>query len=454
MKHRASGFALWGASMPKLAVVLLITVLAGAVPAIALPLSAHAPLPSHPAGVVGSTPAGTLPPIGPADLRATLAPRSSATPNCQDPGLGVDLYDPTLGANGLTFWPLYPFDGGSPCPLTSQDPNAPTPFNDELHATFASQVNGSGSRWSVPIRLPGNSTYPEADAVNDFYIGMVVAGNNSSVDGQSYLQVVFTPEVLGNGNIYNVTLTVLSLFDSGYCHTGYRPSGLNLTWNNLAGCETDILNNGSGHPMMGAIPGGSYLTVTFNGANPNGITVYVNDSAQGRYSSSFTLSPSPTTNQSTFTPYYPTSCADVCYLNWSMPFGQGFGVDLGQLGLNTSIQSGTDPVWVGSPEYFTTRAIRGTTRRSRSSRPRAVAGGRRGRSRAPRSPTTGAIRTSSSTGPAYCMARAPTTTGRRGTSVGSSASSTPRERRPISTRSRSTTYRTRARSATSPPGAT
>ncbi|HEV2166640.1 MAG TPA: PKD domain-containing protein, partial [Thermoplasmata archaeon] len=198
-----------------------------------------------------------------------------------------------------------------------------------------------------------NSTYPELDAVNDFYIGMVVAGNNSSVDQQSYLEVVFTPESQGAGNAYNVTLAVLALFDTGYCGTSGLPSlGLSLTWNNLPACETDLLDNGRGQQIMGLIPGGSYLQVTFNGANPNGITVYVNDSAQSKYSSSLTLSPSPATNQSTFKPFYASSCADICYLNWTMPFGEGFGVDLGVTGLNTSIQTGTDPIWVGSPEYF------------------------------------------------------------------------------------------------------
>jgi hypothetical protein len=282
-----------------------------------------------------------------------LTPRGQSTAVCQDPNTGDDIYDPTTGVNGLTFWPIYPYSGGYPCLLTSQDPNALSPFNDELHATFSSSVVGSATRWSVPLRLPGNLTYAEANAVNDFYVGMVVSGNNSSVDGQSLLQVVFTPSVANGGNVYYVSLSVLALFDSGSCGTAGLPgNGLSMSWNNLNACETDLLGDGKGYLLTGPIPGNDYLRVTFDGANSSAITVYVNDSTEKKYSASYTLSPSTVTNQSTFVPYYNSSCDDICYLNWSMPFGEGFGVDLGQNGLNTTVQNGVDPIWVGSPEYF------------------------------------------------------------------------------------------------------
>ena len=332
-----------------LGLVLLSMILAGGLPGLPGLPSAVSPHGS-PTHFVGTVPAS---PHHSSASRAAMAVHSQATPVCQDPNIGVDLYSNIVGVNGLDFWPLFPIGGGYPCPLTSQDPNAPTPFNDEQHATFSSSVLGSGDRFTVPIRLPGNSTTSEASYLHDFYVGMVVRGNASSVDGQSYLQVVFTPTVATNGgNDYSVTVSVWGLFDSGTCKTGNRPMGLNLTWNNLNACETDLIGNGIGYALNGPIPGGSYLHVTLNGAGSGGVAVFVNDTAQPKYSSSFTLSPSVATNQTTFTPYYNASCADLCYLNWSMPFGNGFGVDLGAGSFDTTEQSTTDPVWIGSPEYF------------------------------------------------------------------------------------------------------
>ncbi len=320
-----------------------------------VPLLSGLPAANAPSAVQ-TTPLGFAPGPSPgshASAHPFLTPRGQSTAVCQDPNTGDDIYGPTTGVNALSFWPIYPYAGGYPCLLTSQDLNAPGVFNDELHATFSSSVNGSATRWSVPIRLPGNLTFAEEYAVNDFYLGMVVGGNSSSVDGQSLLQVVFTPTVANGGNEYYVTLAVLGLFDSGSCGTvGLPANGISLSWNNLNACETDLLANGDGYSLAGPIPGNDYLTVTFNGANPNGVTVYVNDSSEKKYSASYTLSPSTITNQSTFSPYYNSSCDDICYLNWSMPFGQGFGVDLGQNALNTSIQAGVDPIWVGSPEYY------------------------------------------------------------------------------------------------------
>ncbi|HEV2166039.1 MAG TPA: hypothetical protein VGS23_03535, partial [Thermoplasmata archaeon] len=139
-----------GRSISPLLLVLLIMVLSGAVPTFAPGGFAGPPSSTQPtlAGTVGGTPEAPYHAL--AHVAGSLAPRGQATPTCQDPNVGVDLYDPIVGSNGLDFWPLYPYDGGYPCPLTSQDPNAPTPFNDELHATFSSEAAGSASRWTVP----------------------------------------------------------------------------------------------------------------------------------------------------------------------------------------------------------------------------------------------------------------------------------------------------------------
>ncbi|MCI4357889.1 MAG: PKD domain-containing protein [Thermoplasmata archaeon] len=352
MKRRASGHDRLHPPVLWVALALLSTVLGGLVSGVGPIPWASAPHLAQ-GGVASFAPGPPGTHSGSPALGSALSPRSLAAPTCSDPNLGVDFYSGYVGANSLNFWPFYPYAGGYPCPLTSQDPNNPTPFNDELHATFSSPNATSAVRWSVPIRLPNNGSYSELAAIHDFYVGMVVTGNSSSVYNQSFLQVTFTPIVSGSGSAFYVTLKVIALFDNGYCTSA---AGLSLTWVSLPACEIDLLNRGQGYSLTGPIPGGEYLRVTFNGANSNGITVYVNDSTQSKYSASYTLSPSLVTNQTTFTPYYRSSCVDLCYLNWSMPFGQGFGVDLGAdastQSFNNSIQTGTGPIWVGSPEYF------------------------------------------------------------------------------------------------------
>jgi hypothetical protein len=272
----------------------------------------------------------------------------------------------TGGANGTTFWPLMPaVSGQAPCKIDwySAVYGQIGPFNDEIHLTYSSAVPGSGSRWSIPLHLPTDGSQPGfggiQDFVNDVYAGMVVTGDNRSLDNQSYLQVVFTPGT-PDGNYanltWNVSLSVLSFHvgtnTSGVCEPPY--GGLTVDWNNLVACELEVLGGGAGVRLASYVPANSFYNVTFNGASSNGITVYANDSSSSKkaYSASYTLDKANTVNY-TFTPMYSSSCEDLCYLNWSMPFGNGFGADMCIYNFNITLQDVINPIEVGAAQYFT-----------------------------------------------------------------------------------------------------
>jgi hypothetical protein len=297
----------------------------------------------------GATPSARVAPAHP----GTLAARPGATPTCQDAANYYDAYNSVAGT-GVTYYPLYPNPAyQSPCLLTGLDGNIGGVLNDEVHATFGSNVAGSGKQFTVPLRLPAGNITDQVQMVNDYYADMVVTGNPNSVDNQSLLQVLFFPTNHSKSYVtdFNATIQILSLYDTGSCGgTGIPADGLDLSWNGANACEA--YDTGLGIPLATDIPGGNYVNVTFDGAASSGVVVYLNDSTSGSYSSSKTMN-TATTGVATYTPYFDAACPDRCLLNWSMPFGNGFGADLAATGMNSTIQAGSNPIWIGSPEYFT-----------------------------------------------------------------------------------------------------
>ncbi|MCI4347207.1 MAG: PKD domain-containing protein [Thermoplasmata archaeon] len=306
--------------------------------------------------------------------QTTLAPHPSATPLCQDATTDDDAYNPILGTasggsavvNLFPFWPN-PYQQ-SPCAVTAQDPMIGGTYNDEAHITFSSPADGSGSHWTVPLRLPNPSLLSQVSFLNDFYVGQVVSGDTNSTYNESYFQVIFSPATATNGSVvYDVTLSVFSLYTSstGAAATGSCASaatGLGFTWNNNYACEQEVLGAGKGLALTGPLPAGQKLNVTISGtprSTSAGLTVYVNDSSQPKYSKSYTLTKSSGTGGITFSPAYSSSCTDVCYLNWSMPFGNGFGSDINYNTELISNQQEVNPVWIGSPEYLTASGYTG-----------------------------------------------------------------------------------------------
>jgi hypothetical protein len=272
----------------------------------------------------------------------------------------------TAIASGPTvFWPLYPAGAEqSPCTIAwySNTYGQIGPFNDELHMTFSSPVAGSASRWTVPIHLPAQGPVGLQLFANDFYVGMVVKGDPSSLYNESYLQAVFTPSSSAN-TTYNVSLSVLAFHVGsdtvGSCQPPYW--GLNVSWNGLYACELEMLGNGAGVRLKSYVPADQWYNITFNGADPNGLTVYANDTTN----KSYTASPYQLSVKNTgfaWQSMFRSSCEDLCYLNWSLPFGNGFGLDLGGTtvdGFNTTVQDGINPVEIGSPEYYTSSGYTG-----------------------------------------------------------------------------------------------
>jgi PKD domain len=232
--------------------------------------------------------------------------------------------------------------------------------HDEVHETFSSNTPLSGQRLRVPVYLPNGS---QASLYNDFYVGMVVGGNASSVDGQSYAEVIFQPYTTGTTSTWNVTLAVWSLYLNTTC-----PTGVNMTWEGYYGCIANDLGGGAGQVLETGVPGGQFtnLTLVGNASAPTlPLRLMFNDSTNANYSVHYNFTKAAT-GTDTFYPYYDSSCPDACLLNWSMPFGLGIGVDLCDssfptcFSYNTTSQLSMPPIEVGSPEYWLPTSLGGS----------------------------------------------------------------------------------------------
>jgi hypothetical protein len=289
------------------------------------------------------------PPAAPSAVVAAAS--AGPTPTCF-PGV-YPVYTPLNGFNP----PLPTYSTQSPCKVAQ----------DEVHATFSSGAAGSGESVKVPIRIPGGVAPGAADLYRDFYVGMVVQGNPTSVDGQSYAEVVFTPYVVGSHVEWRVGVAVWSLLLNTACAVkSWGPTGFNLTYSGQYACVVDETGNYNGTVLEAGIPGGQEANVTMTGSATSSsrpLGVWFNDSTNASESASFSLT-AANTHTDEFRPYYGTACPDNCVLNWTNPFGLGVGLDLCDSGscfsYNQSTLVATPPFEVGAPEYWTGISYSGT----------------------------------------------------------------------------------------------
>ena len=341
----------------------------------ASPVALSSPTAPVPTIVTPSSPSSPLTFSVPHQIPLAFGPHPSQPPCLA--GSSLLPYSTTQnGSGGTGFWTLNPDESAqSPCTVTWWDPALGTnigPFDDELHLTFSSSVVGSGSRWTVPIHLPAQGNDPAngglQDFVNNIYAGMVVTGDSRSLYNESYLQVVFTP-ASSTGTFtsltYNLSVSVLSFRVGSDTNGSCLPPfwGLNVSWNNLYACELEVLNGGQGVRLKTYVPEDQFYNITFNGAAKGGIMVYANDSTNSSNSGSIALTKANVGLN--VTPMYSSSCEDLCYLNWSMPFGNGFGVGLAAISVAdqsmniTNVQNTINPVEVGAARYFTSGGYTG-----------------------------------------------------------------------------------------------
>ena len=327
--RRAAGIAL-------LAGIVLLTMMVANLP----PGFGAAPSPSSPSGPAVAAPsAGVVSGAG-SGGGSVLGPKPTCSAVYPPPYAAVNGLDP----------PLPKWTNIKPCHTT----------HDEVHVSFASPVPGSGENVKVPIYLPGSGTPGWASTVSDFELGIVAKGDASSVGGQSYAEVVFTPAGVGASFHWSIAVAVWSLVMNTSC-----VSGLNLSYLGYFGCVRDDVANGAGLTLDSSVPGNQALNVTFFGSSTRAtipLSIYVNDSTSTKYSANTTLT-AATTKSTAFQPYYATACPDACLLNWSTPMGLGLGVNLcdsaGCFSYNESYYNGAPPFVVGSPEYFNGLAYSG-----------------------------------------------------------------------------------------------
>lgn len=271
-------------------------------------------------------------------------------PNINCPMGGIPYYP--IGWN----WPLNPA-------ITYQSPCNPPVQQDEVHGTFTSAAANSAERFSIPLYLPPNGSVGQANTYNNTYVGMVVRGNNNSAWNQSFAEVSFIPHSLKGSFTYVVFVSVFSLMNDSRTVPACSSSGaaLFLYWNNSLWCEDQMINSEAGYLLSAGLSPNANVNITFAGqVGGKPITIYVNDSTNPGQSGSFQLSKANTGSYN-YTPFYNSSCQDVCHLQWGMGFGMGIGVTMcpaenGGLATcnsyNSSAWARNPPFTWGIPEYY------------------------------------------------------------------------------------------------------
>ncbi|HZY70415.1 MAG TPA: PKD domain-containing protein [Thermoplasmata archaeon] len=267
----------------------------------------HSPVAAHP----GSHPTLT---------RSMGAARASPHPSVKCPNPPYPVYYPV--GNG---WPPVPnVNGQGNCPLLE---------NDQVHASFFSNVPHSAQSFAIPIYLPGFGSTGQFCNYNDTYFGIVVGGNAKSLYNESYAEVNFVPtqpcpSPSATTESYTVGVMVWSFVNTSMTTTLCAGGGLSLSWNNAFWCVDNEIGSGSGK-SLGTLAGNHWYNVSFfgnKGSSPT-LNAYVNDTTNSANDLSFTFS-SANTGSYTYYPFYDASCPDACDLNWSTAFGLGTGFDL------------------------------------------------------------------------------------------------------------------------------
>ncbi|MCI4320904.1 MAG: PKD domain-containing protein [Thermoplasmata archaeon] len=238
---------------------------------------------------------------------------------------------------------------------------------DSVHGTFSSAESGSGERFTEQVYLPTAGSPGQTFAYNDFYLGMVVAGDPGSIYRQSYAQLVFTPTQTGANS--SVTWAIHAAVWAMHNDTagGNCTNALVFTWNNSFWCIMDMIQNGSGFAGPGSISGGTFYNITFDGVKGNltkGMWIWANDSTNPTSANNVSLLLNATnTGGPVFEPFYNSSCPDACFLNWSLgSFGLGIGWDLCPISAplfapcdsyNQTTWDGAPTVGFGIPNFFT-----------------------------------------------------------------------------------------------------
>ncbi|MCI4333026.1 MAG: PKD domain-containing protein [Thermoplasmata archaeon] len=249
-----------------------------------------------------------------------------------------------------------------PTPLQSGQPCAPPVDQDTIHGTFSSNAPGSGQRWKESIYLPANGSPGQPFEYTDVFLGMVVAGDPGSMFRQSYAQVIFTPTSAGTNTTvtWGVSAAVWAMHNG--TAGGNCTSSMLFDWNFSVWCMQNMIKSGAGLIGPSGLQGGSWFNVTFDGkiGASTGMTVWANDSTNLAGDFGFQLN-NTTTGGLTYEPYYNSACNDLCFLNWSYPFGVGIGWDLCPDSqppfapcdtYNQTSWDGGNPVQFGSPEYW------------------------------------------------------------------------------------------------------
>jgi hypothetical protein len=303
----------------------------------------------------------SIAPAGPGDGAARAPSVPAATPGLAGGAAPTPTCFPGI-------YPVYTTLRGLDPPLPLYSRQSPCKVaQDEVHTTFSSGAPGSGESFEVRIHLPGGRAPGDAALYADFYVGMVVQGNPSSVDGQSYAALVFTPGTSGSHTVWRATLAVWSMVLGTECPVGtYGPTGFNLTWAGQYACVVDETGDYNGTVLVPSMPGGENANVTMTGSATSAsgaLGVWFNDTTNSSLSAHFTLT-AAATHTDEFRPYYVAACPDACVLNWTGPFGLGVGVDLCDsktcFSYNQTELDLVPPIEVGPPAYWTGIAYTGT----------------------------------------------------------------------------------------------
>ena len=139
-----------------------------------------------------------------------------------------------------------------------------------MHGTFSSPQAGSGERFTEQVYLPTAGSPGQTFAYNDFYLGMVVAGDPGSIYHQSYAQLVFTPSQSGvNATVtWSINAAVWAMHNETAGGNLHERADLHLEQQFLVHHGHDPERRRI-HSVRRSVSGGSFYNVTFDGVKGN-----------------------------------------------------------------------------------------------------------------------------------------------------------------------------------------
>lgn len=201
---------------------------------------------------------------------------------------------------------------------------------DQPVVDLISNASGSGSRFTLTIRLPGAGTNP-ASALANFWVGLWVTGAPCSVDSAAYLKVQLfppdSPSISPLSPNWTVRAPVEDLAPSGSCDPLCQNATSVTSVGGVPVCEDNIVRGGGAppSPSTGSFAPGDQVRITVWGSagSPSPLSAWANDTTRPSESVVWSYNGNDTTTGLSISPRYDVS--NDSDGGWSTPTDVAFG---------------------------------------------------------------------------------------------------------------------------------